>query len=416
MVNIRRSIGRIIAVAGATALVLLNSVVIDAAGGPPLVTPHQNVPVCPGPADPGSARCHSRQRTEDVGIPRRPNERGAASGAALGNGGAYDPAYLQLAYNLQPASASNGTGQTVAIVDAYDAPNAESDLAYYRNYFGLPPCSSASGCFNKVNQSGGRNFPRPNSGWAAEISLDLEMVSAICPNCHILLVEASSNGFANLATAMSYAAGHAANAVSNSYGGSEFSGETAYDSAYGGKSGVAVTVSSGDNGYGVDYPAASPYVTAVGGTTLVVPTGSGRQSETVWNGAGSGCSAYEAQQSWQSALGSTYTSKCGKRMVADVSAVADPNTGVWVYDTYGQYHGWYVFGGTSVASPIVASVYALAGNASTVSYGSSSYKNTSSLFDITNGSNSSCGNYLCTAESGYDGPTGNGTPNGPGGF
>ncbi len=323
----------------------------------------------------------------------------------------YTPCDLQSAYSLPSATA--GSGQTVAIVDAYDDPNAESDLGVYRAQFGLAPCTTANGCFKKVNQNGQQgNYPAPNSGWAEEISLDVDMVSAICPNCHILLVEANDNSFANLGASVNEAATLGANAISNSYGGSEFSGETS-DQSYN-HPGIAVTASSGDGGYGVEYPAASPYVTAVGGTSLSRASNSRGWSETAWSGAGSGCSSYVARPSWQSSV-SNITLYCGNRAVADVSAVADPNTGVDVYDSYGT-SGWLVFGGTSVASPIIASVYALAGNASSVTAGSYSYSHTGSLNDVTSGSNGGCGNDLCNATTGWDGPTGNGTPNGTGGF
>ena len=321
--------------------------------------------------------------------------------------GGYNPADLQSAYKLP--SSTNGSGQTVAIVDAYNDPKAESDLGVYRAQFGLPSCTTANGCFRKVNQNGGTTYPRGNTGWAEEISLDLDMVSAICPKCHILLVEATSNSFANLATAVDTAARLGANAISNSYGGSEYSTETS-DQSHFNHPGIAITASSGDNGYGVEFPAASQYVTAVGGTSLRRASNTRGWSETAWSGAGSGCSAYISKPTWQ------HDSGCSRRTVADVSAVADPNTGVSVYDTYNT-SGWLVFGGTSVASPIIASVYALAGNEATVTYGSYPYSHTTSLFDVTSGSNGSCGgSYLCTATGGYDGPTGLGTPNGSGGF
>jgi len=320
----------------------------------------------------------------------------------------YHPSDLQSAYNLPSATA--GGGQTVAIVDAYDDPNAESDLGVYRSQFGLSPCTTANGCFRKVNQTGGTKYPRPNAGWAEEISLDLDMVSAICPKCHILLVEASNTSITNLGASVNEAAALGAKEISNSYGGGESRSDTSYDTTYYHHPGIAITASSGDNGYGVEYPAASQYVTAVGGTSLKTASNSRGWTETVWSGAGSGCSAYDPKPSWQTDTG------CSKRTVADVAAVADPNTGVSVYDTYRE-TGWLVFGGTSVASPIIASVYALAGNASSVTYGSYPYSHTSSLFDVTSGSNGSCGgSYLCTGETGYDGPTGNGTPNGTGAF
>ena len=296
----------------------------------------------------------------------------------------------------------------MAIVDAYNDPNAESDLAVYRSTYGLPACTTANGCFRKVNQYGGTSYPRGNTGWAEEISLDLDMVSAACPNCHILLVEASSSSLSNLFVAEDTAVSLSANAVSNSYGANEFSGENAYDGYYN-HPGVAITASSGDAGYGVQWPAASPDVTAVGGTSLAAAGTARGWSETAWSGAGSGCSAIEAQPSWQTRLG---LPGCSNRMVADVSAIAAPNTGVAVYDTYNT-SGWLVFGGTSVASPLVASAYAMAGNTSTVTYGSYPYGHTASLYDVTAGSNGTCSpTYLCTAQVGYDGPTGLGTPDG----
>lgn len=323
----------------------------------------------------------------------------------------FTPCDLRSAYNL--GSSTAGTGQTVAIVDAYNDPNAESDLAAYRSTYGLPACTTANGCFKKVNQSGGTTFPTGNASWSEEISLDLDMVSAICPNCHITLVEGSSAAIANLAVAEDTAAALGANAISNSYGASEFSSETAYDGYYN-HPGIAITASSGDASYGVEWPAASPYVTAVGGTSLVRSATTRGWTETAWNATGSGCSGYERQPSWQTALG---LSGCARRLVADVSAVADPNTGVAVYDSYGE-SGWLVFGGTSVGAPIIAGVYALAGNASSVGGNASTvYSNHSSLYDVLGGSNGTCSpSYLCTAVAGYDGPTGLGTPDGTGAF
>ena len=353
--------------------------------------------VCPDNA-PGTAHCHAWIRT-DV----------RASAAPSG----FAPSDLQSAYNLTSASSTNGVGATVAIVDAYDDPNAESDLGVYRAQFGLPPCTTANGCFRKANQSGGTKYPRTNGGWAQEISLDLDMVSAICPNCHILLVEASSASFSNLSTAVNYAASvPGVVAISNSYGGSEFGSEVSSQSSYN-HPGIAVTASSGDNGYGVQFPAASAYVTAVGGTSLTRTQGTARGwSETVWSGSGSGCSAYIAKPAWQTDPG------CANRTVADVAADADPNTGVSVYDSFAYQgsSGWLVFGGTSVASPIIASTYALAGNTGSIQYASSAYSHPAALNDVTSGSNGSCGTYLCTGQVGYDGPTGNGTPNGTGAF
>jgi len=355
--------------------------------------------VCPSAA-PETARCHAWVRVDD-----------AAQPLATGGPSGYGPADLQSAYALAAAAATNGVGQTIAIVDAYDDGNAESDLAVYRSTFGLPACTTANGCFRKVDQNGGTHYPRGDAGWAQEIALDLDMVSAICPNCHILLVEASTNSFANLSAAVDRAAAMGATVISNSYGGSEFSSETSQQSHYN-HPGVMITVSSGDAGYGVEFPAASQFVTAVGGTSLRRDGSARGWNETAWSGAGSGCSAYITKPSWQTDAG------CARRTVADVSAIADPNTGVAVYDTYRLHPGgWLVFGGTSVSAPIIGAVYGLAGNGNTITYGSFPYSHTGSLFDVISGSNGSCGgSYLCTAKVGFDGPTGLGTPNGIGGY
>jgi subtilase family serine protease len=391
---------------GVAAVVALSSLTVttglarpdDSPNSDPAPAPAAHHAVCPT-ASPGFARCHAHVVDNKGG------------GTTPSTPGGYGPSALQSAYKLPSATA--GSGQTIAIVDAFNDPNAESDLGVYRNKFGLSACTTANGCFKKVNQTGGTQYPSGNVGWGQEISLDLDMASAVCPNCHILLVEASDNSFANLGKAVDEAALLGATEISNSYGGGEYSSEGS-DQLHFNHPGIAITVSSGDSGYGVEFPASSQYVTSVGGTSLLHASNSRGWSETAWSGAGSGCSAFIAKPSWQK------DASCSNRTVADVSADADPNTGVAVYDTYANRRsssGWLVFGGTSVASPIVAGVYALAGNAGSVTYGSYSYTSTSSLFDVTSGSNGSCsGLYLCTAGPGYDGPTGNGTPNGTGGF
>ncbi|MFH8339739.1 peptidase S8 [Streptomyces sp. AM6-12] len=341
----------------------------------------------------------------------------ASSGTPTG----YGPSDLQSAYGLASAAASKGAGETVAIVDAYDDPNAAADLATYRSYYGLPACTTANGCFKKVSQTGSTtSLPTADSGWAGEISLDLDMVSAACPNCNILLVEAKSASMTNLGTAVNEAVKLGAKYVSNSYGGSESSSDTSYDSSYYKHAGVVITASAGDEGYGAEYPAGSQYVTAVGGTALKKASNARGWSESVWNtssteGTGSGCSAYDAKPSWQTDTG------CAKRMIADVSAVADPATGVSVYDSYGaDGTGWNTYGGTSASSPLIASVYALAGTPSSGSYPAKfpyAKAGTSALNDVTSGSNGSCStSYFCTARSGYDGPTGLGTPEGVSAF
>ena len=359
-----------------------------------------HAPVCPGPQRDGDARCHAHVVTDVKGNPK-------VNAGPTG----LTPADLQAAYGLP---SSGGAGQVFAIVDAYDDPNAESDLGVYRAQFGLPPCTTANGCFRKVNQQGTQgSYPKASQGWALEISLDLAMASATCPSCRILLVEARNSSLANLGAAVNTAVRLGATVVSNSYGGSEFSSESFYDSAYYDHPGVAITASSGDSGYGTEFPAASRFVTAVGGTTLVRDASARGWTETAWSGAGSGCSAYVAKPSWQQDTG------CSRRVVADVSAVADPSTGVSVYDSYGYQgqRGWFVVGGTSASAPLIAGVYALAGNAASISYGSAPYATPAALFDVKAGSNGSCGGiYLCTAVTGFDGPTGLGTPDGIGAF
>lgn len=323
--------------------------------------------------------------------------------------GGYQPSQLQAAYGLTGMTAST----TVAIVDAYASPNAAADLTAYRTQFKIGGTRTLS----QFNQTGGPiTTVRGNTGWGQEEMLDLEMISAICPACNIIYVGANSASFADLATAVDMAASLHASVISNSYGGSEFSTEATIASHYN-HPGVAITVSSGDSGYGVQIPAAFNTVTAVGGTTLTLKAdGLTRDSETVWSGAGSGCSAYIAKPSWQ------VDTACGNRTVADVAAVADPYTGVAVYDSYGSRRGfnWFVFGGTSVAAPIIGAVYALSGNTAgnPLSLPPSvpailAYTNAGSLYPVVSGSNGTCGgSYLCTGGSGYDGPTGNGTPDG----
>ncbi|HZX94773.1 MAG TPA: S53 family peptidase [Myxococcales bacterium] len=355
---------------------------------------HRHARVCAA-ARPGEARCHAWVRVDDVTGQITPFVTPAGFG----------PADLTSAYKLP---ASGGTGVTIAIVDAMDDPNAESDLATYRSQFGLPACTTANGCFRKVNQNGAASpLPASDVGWGQEISLDLDMASAICPNCKILLVEASTASIANLGAAVNTAAALGANVISNSYGGGESAGDPSTTSSFYNHPGILITASSGDSGFGVEYPAAATTVLAVGGTHLVRDTSARGWTETAWSGAGSGCSAVETKPAWQHDTG------CARRTVADVSAVADPNTGVAVFDSFGAagQTGWLVFGGTSVAAPVVASVFARTGHANaTPQY---PYSNTTQFFDAVGGTNGTCSpSYLCTAVAGYDGPTGLGTPNG----
>jgi subtilase family serine protease len=361
--------------------------------------------VCPAAVT--GAHCHAQVVTDANG---NPNATSAPTG--------YGPAQFHGAYSLPTTGPS---GQTIAIVDAYDDPTVKSDLDVYDSTYGLPAFPTCSGtvttaCFQKVDQRGGTTYPRKDPGWALEIALDVETAHQICQNCKILLVEADSNSFANLAAAVNEAATLGANAISNSYGGSDTSSSNggAYDHR-----GIAITASSGDGGYGVESPASYNTVVAVGGTTLRL-NGNSYSSESVWSGAGSGCSAYWTAQSWQTSASGWSATGCGsKRGVADVAADADPNTGASVYDTtrYQGQSGWFKVGGTSLSSPLIAAVYGLAGNASSANYPASiPYAHTSSLHDVTSGSNGSCSTTMCNGAAGYDGPTGVGTPSGTGGF
>ena len=363
---------------------------------------HPQRAVCSSNA-PGQKRCHMHIRLTDDGL--KPYATGSPSG--------YGPPDLISAYNLSTAPSASGV--TVALVDAYDDPSAESDLAVYRSQYNLPPCTSANGCFKKIAQDGSSNLPpQDTTGWATEMSLDLDMVSAICPSCNILLVEANSDSGDDLYIAENAAAAAGAAAISNSWGGDEDDTITGLDASYFNHPGILITASAGDNGTGASYPATSPYVLAVGGTSLVQGGGARGWSETAWSDSGSGCSAYEAEPSYQDGLFDS--SVCGNRLEADVSAVADPNTGVATYCTWGGASsgctGWIQVGGTSASSPIVASMFTRLGGAAAAAQPAGwPYANTAAFYDVTSGSNGTCGNLICTAGAGYDGPTGWGTPN-----
>ena len=312
----------------------------------------------------------------------------------------YAPADLVKAYSIP----RNGSTNTIAIVDAYASPSAASDLAKYRGQFGL-----GTAALTQVNQTGGTTLPGGDTGWGQEEALDLDMASAACPSCSILYVGANSASFADLSAAVKTAAAKGAKVISNSYGGSEYSGEVTAQAAYN-HPGIAVTVSSGDSGYGAQFPASSQYVVDVGGTALNRSATTRGFTETAWSGGGSGCSAYVSKPTWQHDTG------CARRMGSDVAAVADPNTGVAVYDSYGSTGGanWLVFGGTSVAAPLVGGMYAVAGVTSPYP-AATLYASGASLYDVVSGSNGRCQRfspYFCKAGAGYDGPTGNGTPNG----
>ncbi|MHB0929445.1 MAG: S53 family peptidase [Candidatus Nanopelagicales bacterium] len=319
----------------------------------------------------------------------------------------YTPAQLRAAYGRF------GNGHmTIAIVDAYAHPNAAADLAVYRSQFRL-----GDAVLREYNQSGGPiSTVAANVGWGQEQMLDLEMASAICPQCELIYVGANSASIADLGAAVTTARALGAQVISNSYGSREFPGELRADAWSRAASGAAVTASAGDAGYGVQFPAAAAGVIAVGGTSLTLDAKGLRASESVWSGTGSGCSAYVPKPSWQTDTG------CTNRTVADVAAVADPRTGVAVYDSYGSTGGanWYVFGGTSVAAPLIAAMFARGAQFSAgEAVPARLYAHAAGLFDVLSGSNGRCFTahttalaYLCTAQPGYDGPTGNGTPNG----
>lgn len=360
--------------------------------------------VCAASKSPTTAACNALKLVDADGEAVSPSGKPVTSQAISGK----TPADIQSAYKV--AGLSSGR-RTVAIVDAYGYPNAERDLGVYRAQWGLPACTVANGCLRIINQSGGSSLPRFDSGWAGEQALDLDAVSATCPDCKILLVQASSASIANLGAAVNTAAKQpGVVAISNSYGGGDLA-----DSSYGGAynhPGIAVTASTGDNGYqGGSFPSSSYYVTAVGGTSLVKDGSARGWSESAWSGAGSGCTTLNTAPSGQT---STMTA-CSGRAIADVSAVADPQTGLATYaPTSRTSSSWAQYGGTSLSAPIVAAVYALSGN--TAGYANTlPYSHQGGLFDVTRGSNGSCASW-CSAKSGWDGPTGLGTPNGTSAF
>jgi Ricin-type beta-trefoil lectin domain len=386
-----------------------------------------------------SARSGLRQ---GCATPTRPGQmacmvlirRGARlAGPDASSTGGYTPQDLQGAYGLTAAAAKPGDGETVAVVDAFNDPNAASDLAQYRSKFGLPACTTASGCLTIMNEYGGTKLPDSDSsgGWELEESLDLDMVSAICPGCSIVLLEADSASISDLATAERTASRvPGVDAVSNSWGsGAEFIGENQFDPDFYAP-GVAIVAAGGDDGYGTQYPAASPYVTAAGGTTLL---GSGSSwTQSAWNGVGSGCSSLEPKPSWQTEDDRS-PDGCLNRTMDDVSADADPSPGVAVYDSVresdlGGVPDWTSVGGTSVATAIIAATYALAdivaggphrGLVTGTFPAAYPYQATGGLTDVTGGSNGTCESYrryLCNGVTGYDGPTGLGSPAGTSAF
>jgi subtilase family serine protease len=380
------------------------------ADGPAHRRPTVTEDVCKKNGSPHQKRCFAKRVTGFVETDGRITPFAGGSAGAPPSG-VITPSDLIAAYQLPTSVAGGlGTGKTVALVEAYHYANAQADMEAYRTAYGLPACPS----FKEISSTGGSvSSISSDSGWEGEEMLDIDMVSAICPNCNILLVEAPDDSGNGLFDAANAAAAAGANVVSNSWGGDESQlFESNYDHA-----GVMYTASAGDDGYGASYPATSAYVLAIGGTSLTKGGGGSRGwSETVWTyqssqtgGTGSGCSAAVATPSWQTGK---IPAGCGFRMESDVSANADPQTGVAEYDSGGG--GWQQVGGTSEASPIVASIIALLG---LDTLGNSfPYEHTSAWFDVTSGSND-LGDGTCTVpfecngEVGY-GPTGWGTPNG----
>lgn len=450
------------AVALALALGMLSAQAAVAGVLSPLPASDYSVrPACRAPVAKG-ARClalklvprtaAARARTHPLGMTvSAPIKAGKASEGADG----LRPADLHSAYSLPTTTSS---AQTIALVDAYNDPSAERDLQVYDEEFGLPACTAANGCFTKINQEGKSSpLPKEEGGWSLEMSLDLETAHAVCQNCHIVLVEARTASYANLEAAEDAAAAAGATEISNSWGGEE----PKSDSAAFMHPGTVITAAAGDDGYldwyakgkaFVDYPAASPHVVAVGGTRLELSSPSNTwKSETVWNGygaGGGGCSEHFEAAVWQRELPNWSAVGCGSaRAVADVSADADPYTGVAVYDSTadeGEVLGWLPVGGTSLATPLIASVFALDGGANGVAYPAKTlYENETklpgSLHNIETGSNGKCTKgfsedtglsnctaveeaascsetAICLAGPGYNGPTGVGTPDGPRAF
>jgi IPT/TIG domain len=395
--------------------------------------------VC-GPARPGAARCLGMKLVpaslsdEELHANAVSQAREAAAGGHPAvtvkspYPGYLTPQRLHEAYAL-PTETDASHVQTVAVVDAYDDPTAEADLDVYDKQFGLPPCTTANGCFRKINQYGNSSpLPKKQGEWAAEISIDVQMVRAICQSCRILLVEASSEEFGDLGQAVNAAAAAGADEISNSYGAPEEAPYTSLGASYYDHPGIVLAASSGDCGYlnkacpgegiAANFPADSPQVLSVGGASL--GEHNGIWSSTVWDEGGSGCSDLFSAAAWQSEVANFVATGCGGgRSVADVAAIGDPETGVDVYDSTpegsGSPTGWGVWGGTSVAAPIVAAEFALAGGARGVAYPAQTLYThigeAGSLYDVTSGKNGNCaGSTECQAVAGYDGPTGVGSP------
>lgn len=406
---------KILSVSGALVL-LLSAVSATAPAAVAQPSPSANwhaEKVC-ADASTGAASCFALKYVDDSTTAGKPSKGGQPQPASSTPPPAgKTPADIQSAYNITGLASG---GRTVAVVDAYGYPNLERDLGVYRSQFGLPACTVSNGCLKIMDQNGGNKLPAFNSGWADETALDVDAVSAACPDCKIVVVQAKTAGLTDLGTAVATAANQpGVVAISNSYGGGD-SADSTYG-AYYNHPGIAVTASTGDNGYtGSSYPSSSSYVTAVGGTSLVKNTSARGWGETAWSGSGSGCSSVNAALPAAAAFGTG----CSKRASADVSAVADPQTGLSVYaPTSSTASSWSQYGGTSLSSPLIAAMYALSGNTgnSTTLANSLPYTHSGNFNDVTSGSTGTCPtSQWCLSGSGWDGPTGVGTPNGVAGL
>jgi subtilase family serine protease len=364
--------------------------------------------VCPQPASRTVARCLA------IGVTASPGSKQIVTTAIPVSG--ITPADIQDAYKLP---ATGGNGRTVAVVEAGNYPNLESDLATYRDFFGLPPCTKDSGCLTVANEHGGSTLPHRRDGWSIETALDVDSVSAACPTCHILVIEAKDAHRRHLGIGNATAARMGAVASSNSWKIPEFEGmDQGRFARYFSAPGVAFTASSGDGGHTplvtIGYPSGLPTVLSIGGTLLRKDDSHRGWTESAWAGAGSGCGVYVPKPSWQRDKG------CTMRATSDVSADASPASGLAVYHTVpGGQGGWSVYGGTSLSAPLIAAMYGLAGNTGDLGRGIAKhlYANSKHLYDVTTGSNGTCPPewpYICQAGEGYDGPTGLGTPHGLG--
>ncbi len=417
---------RLAAFIGVAAIVSL--LVAPSAVGAAPVWSHRDAHIC-GPGMAGQAGCTSIARTfyangleYHAATPAQLNA--AARAAASVSYGAAD---IRTAYGI---TGQGDPSRVIAIVDAYDDPGAYANLSTYRSSMGLPAiqnCSlsgltsltsaSSSPCFAKVNQTGGTRLPSANSGWSNEIDLDLQAASAVCPRCSLLLLEASTSSFANLGTAVTTASNtpHVL-AISNSYGTTSDVSQASYPAwETAAKKGIAVMAATGDWGYATSFPASSSDVIGVGGTTLSVGANGARTAETAWSSTGSGCSTYNAAPSWQFnaawlANPGSISNPCGTlKALSDLSADADPGSGLRIYTTYSGTTGWWTFGGTSLSTPLMAALYAMQGFGTGLA-GAYAWAPTTPHFDVTSGSNGTCSpSVLCNATSGWDGPTGLGS-------